>query len=173
MTDRRVLVLWGGSVEERPYSRATGNWFAGLLGDSCVHVEVSCMASAYAMLNGSRNISGGSFTHVANATHGGFGENGTLQGLLEAAGIPYTGSGVRASAIGMDKFLTKAIVKAHDLPVAAGYVTTWGEFASSTASSEPAAGAPTCWAASCPNSNTSGPSRPASAWRSATTGTSA
>ncbi|MDP6625564.1 MAG: D-alanine--D-alanine ligase family protein [Nitrospinota bacterium] len=49
--------------------------------------------------------------------HGTFGEDGTLQGLLEFAGIPYSGAGVLASAIGMDKVFTKKILTAHQLPV--------------------------------------------------------
>ncbi len=48
--------------------------------------------------------------------HGPFGEDGTLQGLLELAGIPYVGAGVAASAVGMDKALMKAIFRAHGLP---------------------------------------------------------
>ncbi len=48
--------------------------------------------------------------------HGTYGEDGTLQGTLEMAGIPYVGSGVVGSAVGMDKIMTKAILKAHDIP---------------------------------------------------------
>ncbi|GIW14017.1 MAG: D-alanine--D-alanine ligase A [Tepidiforma sp.] len=50
--------------------------------------------------------------------HGTFGEDGTLQGLLEMAGIPYAGAGVAASAIGMDKALMKAIFREAGIPVA-------------------------------------------------------
>lgn len=49
--------------------------------------------------------------------HGPYGEDGTLQGLLELAGIPYVGSGVLASSVGMDKIAQKDIFKAHGLPV--------------------------------------------------------
>ncbi len=49
--------------------------------------------------------------------HGSFGEDGTLQGLLEMAGIPYTGSGVAASAVAMDKRLAKTVLRAASLPV--------------------------------------------------------
>lgn len=48
--------------------------------------------------------------------HGTYGEDGTLQGTLEMAGIPYVGSGVVGSAVGMDKIMTKAILKAHTIP---------------------------------------------------------
>jgi D-alanine-D-alanine ligase len=49
--------------------------------------------------------------------HGPQGEDGTVQGLLELAGIPYTGAGVLASAVGMDKGAMKDMFRAHDLPV--------------------------------------------------------
>jgi D-alanine-D-alanine ligase len=51
--------------------------------------------------------------------HGPLGEDGTVQGLLELAGLPYVGAGVTASAVGMDKALFKDIMKAHELPLAA------------------------------------------------------
>ncbi len=54
---------------------------------------------------------------VLPLVHGTFGEDGTLQGLLEFADIPYTGAGVLASAIGMDKVFTKKVLTAHHLPV--------------------------------------------------------
>jgi D-alanine-D-alanine ligase len=50
--------------------------------------------------------------------HGPYGEDGTVQGLLELAGIPYVGAGVTASAVGMDKALFKDIMHAHGLPLA-------------------------------------------------------
>jgi D-alanine-D-alanine ligase len=50
-------------------------------------------------------------------THGGGGENGALQGLLEMAGLPYAGSGVAASAVSMDKSLAKAVMRSAGLPV--------------------------------------------------------
>ena len=49
--------------------------------------------------------------------HGPFGEDGTIQGLLELAGVPYTGAGVLASAVGMDKVMMKTVFKAHGLPI--------------------------------------------------------
>lgn len=49
--------------------------------------------------------------------HGPYGEDGTVQGLLELAGIPYVGAGVMASAVGMDKSIFKAVMRAHGLPV--------------------------------------------------------
>jgi D-alanine-D-alanine ligase len=49
--------------------------------------------------------------------HGPFGEDGTLQGFLELAGIPYVGAGVLASAVAMDKVVFKDLMRGHDLPV--------------------------------------------------------
>ena len=50
--------------------------------------------------------------------HGPFGEDGTVQGLLELADIPYVGAGVMSSAVGMDKAAMKDLFRSHDLPVA-------------------------------------------------------
>ena len=57
-----------------------------------------------------------------NALHGRFGEDGAIQGVLDWLGIPYTHSGVRASAIAMDKVAAKAMFAAAGLPVAQGRV---------------------------------------------------
>lgn len=55
---------------------------------------------------------------VFNALHGGYGENGQLAALLDLAGIPYTGSGALASALGMNKHLSKVIFQANGVPTA-------------------------------------------------------
>ncbi len=52
-----------------------------------------------------------------NALHGKFGEDGAIQGLLEIMGIPYTGSGILASAMGMNKIISKTVFKADGLAV--------------------------------------------------------
>jgi len=54
---------------------------------------------------------------IIPAVHGTYGEDGTLQGLLEMAGIPYTGCGVGASALGMDKVAQKAVYEKEEIPV--------------------------------------------------------
>jgi D-alanine-D-alanine ligase len=56
--------------------------------------------------------------------HGTFGEDGTVQGLFELAGIPYVGSGVLGSAVSMDKAVMKALFEHHDLPVSSYRVVT-------------------------------------------------
>ena len=60
------------------------------------------------------------------ALHGPGGEDGAIQGFLETMGIPYTGSGVRASAIGMHKVVTKTELAAHGIPVPRGIVVRRG-----------------------------------------------
>lgn len=61
---------------------------------------------------------------VFNALHGAYGEDGRLPGLLDIIGIPYTGSGVTASAVGMDKILAKRVMRTLGVPVAADMVVT-------------------------------------------------
>ena len=61
------------------------------------------------------------------ALHGPGGEDGAIQGFLETLGIPYTGSGVQASAIGMHKVTTKTLLAAQGIPVPAGMVVKRGE----------------------------------------------
>jgi D-alanine-D-alanine ligase len=61
--------------------------------------------------------------------HGPYGEDGTLQGLLELADVPYVGAGVLASAVGMDKATMKAVFRAHGLPVVPHLVVREHEWA--------------------------------------------
>ena len=58
--------------------------------------------------------------------HGPGGEDGTIQGFLDTIGMPYTGSGVMASAVGMHKVATKTVLAAHDIPVPGGTVVQRG-----------------------------------------------
>ena len=71
---------------------------------------------------------------VAIALHGPFGEDGTVQALLEAAGLAYTGSGVAASAIGMDKAIFKRLCRGIGLPV-----VDWREVRASRWAADPGA----------------------------------
>lgn len=65
---------------------------------------------------------------VFPATHGTFGEDGTLQGLLEMANVAYVGCGVAASAIAMDKALAKQVASANDIPVTKAVTFTKSEY---------------------------------------------
>ena len=64
-----------------------------------------------------------------NVLHGRPGEDGTLQGMLEILGIPYTHSGVMASAVAMQKDIAKTVLKAAGVPVPGGMVVTRSEAA--------------------------------------------
>jgi D-alanine-D-alanine ligase len=65
--------------------------------------------------------------------HGPYGEDGTVQGLLELADLPYVGAGVLASAVGMDKATMKAVFRAHGLPVVLHHVVRRHEWAADPA----------------------------------------
>ena len=69
----------------------------------------------------------GSVDVVLPILHGPFGEDGTVQGLLELAGVPYVGSGVTASALCMDKDLFKAVLRDRGIPVAASVTLRSGD----------------------------------------------
>lgn len=75
------------------------------------------------------NLKKDGFNRVFNILHGRGGEDGTMQGLLEQIGLPYTGCGVMASALTMDKMRTKMLWKAFGLPVADMEVVTCETFA--------------------------------------------
>ena len=75
------------------------------------------------------NLKKDGFNRVFNILHGRGGEDGTMQGLLEQIGLPYTGCGVMASALTMDKMRTKMLCKAFGLPVADMEVVTRATFA--------------------------------------------
>lgn len=66
--------------------------------------------------------------------HGPFGEDGTIQGMLEMAALPYVGSGVLASAVAMDKSFAKPIFASHGLKVAVGFTVTEQEWIADSAS---------------------------------------
>ncbi len=74
-----------------------------------------------------RSAAEGSVDVVFLALHGKFGEDGTIQGLLEEAGLPYTGAGVAASALAMDKDRAKAVVAAAGVRVPRGLLVAKGE----------------------------------------------
>jgi D-alanine-D-alanine ligase len=101
----RVGVLMGGLSSERPVSMKTGAAVASALrerGHDVVEIDVGRDLPARLVAEG--------VTVAWIALHGKFGEDGCVQGLLEVMGIPYTGSGVRASAVAMDKLATKRAV---------------------------------------------------------------
>jgi D-alanine-D-alanine ligase len=116
----RVAVLLGGDSTEREISLLSGNAVLAGLKRRGVNAE------AFDPRDRSLATLADSFARVWIALHGPGGEDGTLQGALEYLGVPYTGSGVMGSAIGMDKLRTKRL--AHAVGVAtADYVVLRGE----------------------------------------------
>ena len=106
----RVAVLMGGDSAERDISLMSGQ---GVL-----QALLSKGVQAQAFDPSTQDLSalrGLGITHVFIALHGRHGEDGTVQGALELLGIPYTGSGVMASAIAMDKVMTKRLWRSHGL----------------------------------------------------------
>ena len=107
----RVAVLMGGRSAEREISLRSGTGVLEALRSRGV--------AAVAFDPQERPIEAlrdEGIDRVFIALHGRFGEDGTVQGALELLGLPYTGSGVMASAIAMDKVMTKRIWLTHDLP---------------------------------------------------------
>ena len=113
----RVAVLYGGISAEREVSLASGAQVIEALreaGFDVVPVEVGAdLPALIAALTPPPDV-------VFNALHGRFGEDGTIQGVLDWLGIPYTHSGVRASALAMDKTAAKTLFAAAGLAVPRG-----------------------------------------------------
>ena len=107
----RVAVLMGGRSAEREISLASGRAVLAALLKAGVRAEAVDVDRASL-----RRLLAGEFARAFIALHGPGGEDGAIQGALEAAGLPYTGSGVSASALAMDKLLSKAIWRAGGLP---------------------------------------------------------
>jgi D-alanine-D-alanine ligase len=101
----KVAVLLGGKSGEREVSLKSGNAVLSALQRQ--GVDAQAFDPAERSLS---ELSG--FDRVFISLHGRFGEDGTMQGLLDLMGIPYTGSGVMASAVGMDKWRTKLLWRA-------------------------------------------------------------
>jgi D-alanine-D-alanine ligase len=107
----KVAVLMGGDSAERQISLMSGGGVLAALQSQGV--------DAYAFDPSERELSElkrDGFARCFSALHGRHGEDGTVQGALELLGIPYTGSGVMASAIAMDKVMTKRVWIAEGLP---------------------------------------------------------
>jgi D-alanine-D-alanine ligase len=121
----RVAVLYGGISAEREVSLSSGSQVIAALrahGYDVQPVEVGeDLAAVIAALDPKPDA-------VFNALHGRFGEDGVIQGVLDWLNIPYTHSGVRASALAMDKEASRAVFAASGLPVARGRVIDVAEF---------------------------------------------
>ncbi|MFQ5508504.1 MAG: D-alanine--D-alanine ligase [Leptospirillia bacterium] len=123
MTDirsRHVVVLMGGRSSEREISltsgRAAARALAGL-GHRVTEIDAGADTESYGGLAG--RLAELSPDVVFIALHGRFGEDGTIQGLLELLGIPYTGSGLLASAVATHKLMSKRLMVAAGIPTPA------------------------------------------------------
>jgi D-alanine-D-alanine ligase len=107
----KVAVLLGGASAEREISLLSGNAVVGALRSKGVDAHPFDPAEREIF-----DLKREGFGRVFNTLHGRFGEDGTVQGALETLGIPYTGSGVMASGLAMDKWRTKLVWIASGIP---------------------------------------------------------
>lgn len=113
LKEEKIAVLLGGTSAEREVSLNSGQAVLNALlnaGFDAHPIDPKTFPVASLKEQG--------FDRVFNILHGRGGEDGTMQGLLEQIGIPYTGCGVMVSALTMDKMRTKMLWKAFGLPVA-------------------------------------------------------
>lgn len=122
MKKKVVGVLMGGVSSEREVSFKTGEAIVTALGRLSYPVRRIIVDDNIVEVLSHLDID------VAFiALHGTFGEDGCIQGLLEILGIPYTGSGVMASALAMDKLKSKELFRLHNLPTPPYYVIRAGD----------------------------------------------
>lgn len=114
MKDKHIIVLMGGPSAEAEVSRRTGAAIAEALITKGYHVS-TLELNPRTVLQDIENLKG---DVVFNAIHGRYGEDGALQGLLEMAEIPYTGSGIMAHSVGMNKKVSKDVFKGAQIPTA-------------------------------------------------------
>ena len=112
-TDPKVVVLMGGPSAEREVSLVSGRECAAALREAGYNVTELDAGSTVA-----EDLARLSPDVVFNALHGRWGEDGCVQGILEWLRIPYTHSGVLASALGMDKQRSKEVFATAGLPIA-------------------------------------------------------
>lgn len=108
----KVAVLMGGFSSEREVSLNSGAAIVAALQSSGIDAHPFDPKTQDIV-----QLKALGFQTAFNTLHGTYGEDGTVQGLLEALGVPYTGCGVMASAIGMDKYRTKLVWQGLGLPV--------------------------------------------------------
>jgi D-alanine-D-alanine ligase len=129
---RRIAVILGGRSSENPISVASARSVIGALeagGSEVLAIEID-QSGGWQLGTARRELEAGDrlpskevartlsdVDVVFPVLHGPFGEDGTVQGLLELAGVPYVGAGVLASAICMDKDVFKSVMRDHRIPV--------------------------------------------------------
>lgn len=120
----KAVVLCGGVSPEREVSLNSGAAVAKALADFGYDAELCDITSISEFV---KSWPGYQADGVFIALHGGWGEDGRIQAVLEAFGIPYTGSGPEACMLSMDKTAAKLIFANAGLPVPSGFIATRGE----------------------------------------------
>ncbi|WP_434779821.1 D-alanine--D-alanine ligase [Neisseria sp. Ec49-e6-T10] len=115
----KVAVLFGGTSHEREVSLASGQAVLNALKSKGVDAHPFDPAHTELI-----QLKREKFNRVFIVLHGKYGEDGIIQGVLNEMKIPYTGCGVMASAIGMDKWRTKLVWKGAGLPIPPFYLLT-------------------------------------------------
>lgn len=113
VTNKRIGVLAGGTSAEREISLRSGRAVHKALTDRGYDAVFIDQDHRVASVLAEQGVE-----VVFIALHGGHGENGALQGLLEVLGLPYTGSGVLTSSLAMDKEMSKLVFREHGLAIA-------------------------------------------------------
>jgi len=123
---KNVVVLYGGISAEREVSLSSGRQVVAALQGAGYQVHpfdvTQDLGALIRALEPKPDV-------VFNALHGRFGEDGVIQGVLDWLDIPYTHSGVRASALAMDKAASRAVFAGAGLPIARGRVIEIGTLA--------------------------------------------
>ena len=117
----KVLLVYGGFSAEREVSLSSKNDIASALKNKGYTVIEHNLTDVWTFLDILKNEKP---DVVYNGLYGNWGEDGEIQGLLDMLQIPYTHSGLKASALGMDKYLTKLLASAAGVKVAPGEKTT-------------------------------------------------
>ncbi|MDL2280424.1 D-alanine--D-alanine ligase [Selenomonadales bacterium OttesenSCG-928-I06] len=114
MKTKKIAVVMGGPSSEREISLRTGQAILNALqekGYNAIGIDLDPATFYEALKNNKIEI-------VFNAIHGKYGEDGILQGFLDLLNIPYTGSNLTASALAMDKIISKRMFITGDIPTA-------------------------------------------------------
>ena len=119
---QKIAVIMGGLSHEREISLVSGRSVAAALKKRGYQVKsIDLTDNIFAFLKQLKSFKP---DVIFNALHGTYGEDGTIQGMLNLLKIPYTHSGVLASAIGMDKEKTRILARELNIPVAKGGLMT-------------------------------------------------
>ena len=109
----KIAVLMGGLSSEREVSLRSGeNVYKAL-----IELGYKNTKKVDIKKDGVKELVNGKYNYAYNVLHGKYGEDGCIQGVLELLQIPYTGPGVKSSAICLDKDITKIVLQEHSIPI--------------------------------------------------------